>query len=375
ISQPPVNAQAPPPPPPPAPPAIAPSLLNSSVTAARQRPVSPLKQQQQQLQQQQQNLNPTGQWNSLATGSASNFSPMSQNFQQHSLPAISPMMTGSFQSNPQGNQSFNQFSSPQLQGSLGTMQTGVQQPLQTGIQSSVTGLSGQPSMLGQLSGGFGNQPMPAMQNNFTGLQPPQGFQQPQMTGFRPQMTGFQALQPQMTAQNVPLSSVLPPSLIPTSSTSGQFVPTQAKLMNGPNNFDGMGGMPNNMSSVNALNTGYNQQRPNNMQNPMPTGMNNASPGITPQATGARSWANATPQDPFGNRTNSISGQQAGDRYAAFKNVNPSSPSVFNGAQRVQPQQTGFAQFQPQQPQMTGFNPNGQFNNNFGQQQQGNFRQW
>ncbi|KAI8341915.1 hypothetical protein BC941DRAFT_369299 [Chlamydoabsidia padenii] len=177
-------------------------------------------------------------------------------------------------------------------------------------------------------------------------QPQMGYPQQQQTGYmQPQQTFLQpTMQPQGTAMNVPVSSVLPPPLVPTSTP----------LKPQPTGRNWTSATPDN-----PFGNGPSHQPPTTM----------TQQGSPANLQPAQVFASMT-----GNQTNMAPPQNPNDPYAVFKNMNPQGPSVFN--QQQQAQQTGFMQpqqtglMQPQQtgfmqPQQTGFVPQQTFygNNN------------
>ncbi|KAG1315895.1 hypothetical protein G6F64_000291 [Rhizopus arrhizus] len=105
----------------------------------------------------------------------------------------------------------------------------------------------------------------------------------------------------------------------------------------------------------------------------PINVNPLQPQLTAASTPARNWENATPNNPFGNRilnnnstptlhsnfqsqtfnTSQTTGYStstmgSNDKYAIFKTIDTSAPSILKPTTPFQQQQTGFVQMQPQQ---------------------------
>ncbi|KAG2175025.1 hypothetical protein INT43_006087, partial [Umbelopsis isabellina] len=378
--QPPNNVQAPPPPPPPP---VMPSVQQQQPvmnSPARQRPIP------KQSQDSKVNSQVFSQWNSPGNQTI-NQQPTGMNMNQNRPPV--PMQqntpTGNFQPAPMQMQPNNTFVNNQQ-----PINTNMQQPQMQQQQMQ------QPQMANQ------QRPFIAPQN--TGFVPQQQQQQ-FMSPNQPQMTGMQR-PPSMMVNNMNTGQGLQPAIIPANTGV-------SNMMSPPQNMQQFQPLRPQQTAFGTFN--------NNVGRPNPAG-NMPNMGIQPQPTGQRSWANATPDNPFGaspqmpgqslNQTPGMQpGQQmniqpqatgfmqpqqtgfgngmmgangppggfgnTGDKYSIFKAVDPQSPSVFNGAQPqqnmmgqfVQPQQTGFQQFAQQQP--------GNFQNNantgFNQQNQQSYR--
>ncbi|CAM0140066.1 cytoskeletal protein binding protein [Umbelopsis sp. WA50703] len=369
--QPPNHVQAPPPPPPPP---VMPSVQQQQqqqpviTSPARQRPIP------KQSQDSKVNSQVFSQWNP-STNQSVNQQSTGINVNQNRPPVAMQQSTptGNFQPTPVQMQPNNTF-------------VNNQQPINNNMQ--------QPQMQQPQ---MNNPQRPFIAPQSTGFIPQQQQQQQFMSPSQPQMTGMQR-PPSMMVNNMNTGQGLQPAIIPANTG-------MSNMMSPPQNMQQFQPLQPQQTAFGTFNN-------NNVGRSNSAG-NLPNMGINPQPTGQRSWANATPDNPFG-ASPQMPGQQGqqmniqpqatgfmpqqqtgfgngmmgangqpgfgntGDRYSIFKSVDPHSPSVFNGGQQqqnmmgqfVQPQQTGFQQF-AQQPGNFQNNPNTGFN----QQNQQPYRGW
>jgi hypothetical protein len=309
IVQPSPNVQAPPAPAPPPPPPLMSSIQQQQPvisSPARQRPIP--------KQTQESKVNPQvfNQWSSPAKAPVSQQSTGMMN--QNNVP-------GNFQATPVQMQM-------NIANSQQTMNPNMQQPQFNNQQQ-------RPFLAPQNTGFVPQQQQqqfmsPANQPQLTGMQRPQSMMVNNM------MTG-QGLQPN---QGIQQTQGFQPGLIPANTGVNNMLQPQQNMQQFQTlqpQQTGFNTLNNNIGRSNSAGN-----LPNMAVNAQPTGLN-------PQPTGQRSWANATPDNPFG------AGQQTPQvATAPFNQTSPlqQQQNMFSamGAQTLQPQQTGFIQ----QPQQTGF---------------------
>ncbi|KAF7732290.1 cytoskeletal protein binding protein [Apophysomyces ossiformis] len=208
----------------------------------------------------------------------------------------------------------------------------------------------------------------------------QSVQNPQFTGMHPT--------PSVASTTVPLSSVLPAPLVPSSASMAGMQPQQ---MTG---FGTPAGQLNS-PSMNSPNLSSRTWANANIECHLAAPENpfGNTPSQTPQMTGMQQYPTSAPAPSPSQVFASMTGQRANgqvpqttgfsqfgmtsqannpnDKYAVFKNVDSNSPSLFNQAQQTfqQPQQTGFVQMQAQ-----AFNGSG-FANQVPPQQQQFYNRW
>lgn len=305
--QPTPNVQAPVAPAPPLPPPLMPSIQQQQqqpviTSPARQRPIP------KQTQENKVNAQVFNQWSSPAK------TPVSQQPTGMVNPSNQP---GNFQQTPTQVQANNTVQ-PQMNIAMQQQQLNNQQ---------------QRPFLAPQNTGF----VPQQQQQF--ISPPN---QPQLTGMqRPQsmmtnnMMAGPGLQPN---QGLPQSQGLQPAMIPANTGVQNMLQPQQNMQQ----FQTLQPQPTGFNTFNS-----NIGRSNSAGNLPNMAINPQAAGINPQPTGQRSWANATPDNPFGasQQTPQMTGQTFNQTSPLQQQQNMFSP--------MQPQQTGFMQ----QPQQTGFGNN------------------
>jgi hypothetical protein len=319
---------------------------------------TPTQQPQQQPQQQQQQPQPAP----VAAPAFNNVTHIQPNVQAPPAPAPPPpppvlpsvqqqsIITSPARQRPIPKQSqeskvnaqvFNQWSSP-------SQNTVSQQP--TGMSNQATGTPGnfQGTPVNMQMNNSAN-PNQAMMNNVQPMmnnQQQRPFLTPQVTGFVQQQPTqqFTPTQPQMTGMQRP-----PQPMMVNSMMTGQSL--QAPLMNNNTGMSNMMQPQSNMQQFQPLQpqaTGFNAFNNNNNNIGRSNSAGNLpSMGVSAQPTGQRSWANATPDNPFGASAQvpQMTGQPFNQTSPMQQQQNMYTPL----APQQQPQATGFMQ-----PQQTGF---------------------
>jgi hypothetical protein len=255
--------------------------------------------------------------------------PMQPSVQQQSIitsPARQRPIPKQSQDSKVNAQVFNQWSSP-------AKSTINQQP--TGMNNQLGGPVNFQSTPGKVQMNNAGIPNQQMMNN---VQPVMNNQQ-QIPFLAPQATGF--VQQQPTQQFTPTQPQItgmqrPQSMMVNNMVTGQGL--QPPVMTNNTGMNNMMQPQQNMQQFQPL-----QPQPTSFNTFNNIGRSNSagnlpSMSVSSQPTGQRSWANATPDNPFG--------------------ASPQAPQAtgqpFNQTLPMQQQQNMYAPLAPQQPQQTGF---------------------